>query len=141
MVEAAADAAAIRRAYHHGARVLARRAPAQLGELADDLVERGIDEVHELDLGDRPHTVHGHADRAADDAVFGQRRVGDAVGAELSLQALGDPEHAAVSADVLAQHDDFRVRAQGHAQRVRDRLHHRHLWHVCSPVGFARTAG
>ena len=53
--------------------------------------------------------------------------------AELGLQALGDAEHAAVAAHVLAQHHHARVFAQGHAQRVRDGLDHGQLRHRQPP--------
>ena len=48
----------------------------------------------------------GQADGEAGDGGFVQRRVEDALGAEALLQAGGGAEHAAVDADVLAQHHD-----------------------------------
>jgi hypothetical protein len=63
VVVAAADAAAVRRPDHHRAGVLAAAAVAHLRGFADDLVEGRVDEVEELDLGDRAHAVDGHADR------------------------------------------------------------------------------
>ena len=48
----------------------------------------------------------GHADGQAGDGGFVQRRVEHALGAEGLLQAGGGAEHAAVDADVFAEHDD-----------------------------------
>ena len=73
-----------------------------LGELRGDLVERGEDEPVELDLAHRPEPAHREADRGADDAGLGQRRVEHALLAELGLQPLGDAEHPAELADVFA---------------------------------------
>ena len=77
----------------------------------DDLVVRRIDVVGELDLGDRPQAVDRHADRGGDDAALGDRRIEHAVLAVLALQAVGDAEHAAEVADVLAHHDHATGRA------------------------------
>ena len=119
VVGPAADAAADGRADDQLRRVLAARAVAVLGELADDLVVRGEDEVGELDLGDGHEAVERHADGGADDAALGERRVDDAVVAELVAEPLRDAEDAADLADVLAQDDDARCRAasRGGARR------------------------
>ncbi len=55
--------------------------------------------------------VERHADRGADDAPLGERRVDDAVVAELVEEPLRDAEDAADLPDVLAEHDDARRRA------------------------------
>jgi hypothetical protein len=59
----------------------------------------------ELDLRHRHEAVHGQADRRADDAGLGQRRVHHPVAAEPLEEALGDAEDAAVESDVLAEQD------------------------------------
>ena len=140
VVEAAADAAADGRAHDHLGRVLAARAPAELRQLADDLVVRRVDEVRELDLRDRHEAVERHADRGADDAALGERRVDDAVVAELVPEALGDAEDAADLAHVLAEHDDAIVAPHLVAEGVVDRLDHVHLGHVAAPATAARAA-
>ena len=85
----------------------------------------GPDVVEELDFDDRLHAADGHADGAADDVGFGERRVEDAVGAELLLQAGGELEDAALAFDlalaqlliaagvghIFAEDDDARVAA------------------------------
>ena len=133
VVEPAADPATVRRAHDHGTRVLTGRAPPHLRQLGDDLIERGVDEVDELDLRDRAHALERHPDRSADDPVLRERSVGDAVLPELGLQAFGDAEHAAVLADVFAEQDHVGIRAQRDAQRVLNRLDHGHLRHRDSP--------
>ena len=104
-----ADAAAERDADDDRHRDVAERAGAQLGDLADDVVERRVDEAVELDLDDRAVAAQGHADRGAEDAGLGERGVDDPVLAEVLLQALGDPEDTAELADVLAHEDDLGV--------------------------------
>ena len=103
---AAANAAAAGRADRNGREEFAAGAVAESRQLADDLVEAGIDVVGKLDLGDRAQAVDAHADRGADDAAFGDRRVDDAMLAVLALQAVGAAEYAAEVTDVLAEHDD-----------------------------------
>ena len=98
---------------------LAERAGVHLGELADDLVERRVDEAVELDLADRPVAAQRQADRGADDAGLGERGVDDPVLAEVLLQAVGDPEDAAELADVLAHDEDLGVVLHGLAQAHR----------------------
>ncbi len=111
-----ADAAAERDADHHRDPDLALRPVVHLGDLADDLVVRRVDEAVELDLADRPVAADREPDRGADDAGLGQRGVDDAVLAEVLLQAVGDPEDAAELADVLAHQDDLGVVLHGLAQ-------------------------
>ena len=88
---------------------LALAAEVDLRDLADDLVVGRVDEPVELDLADRPVAAHRHADRGAEDAGLGERRVDDPVLAEVLLQAVGDPEDAAELADVLAHDEDLGV--------------------------------
>ena len=131
VVQRPVHAAAVRRADHHRHAEPVVRAVAHPRRLGHDLVERRVDEVRELDLGDRPQPVHRGADRRADDHRLGQRRVDDPVVAELGPQAVGREEHAALLADVLAQHDDRLVAAHllGHA--LADRLDERPDRHQC----------
>ena len=131
VVQRAVDAAAVRRADHHRHAEPVVRAVAHPRRLGHDLVERRVDEVRELDLGDRPQAVHRGADRRADDHRLGQRRVDDPVVAELGPQPVGGEEHAALLADVLAQDDDRLVAAHllGHA--LADRLDERPDRHQC----------
>ncbi len=61
------------------------------------------------------------ADGGADDPRLRQRRVHDAIGAELLDEAIGHLEGAAVDADVLAHQQDALVVAHLRAQPVGDR--------------------
>ena len=99
---AAVDAAAARHADRDRRGEVARRAVAQPRRLGDDLVRGRVEVVGELDLDHRPQAVGRHADRRADDAAFGDRRIEHALLAVLGLQAFGAAEHAAEVADVLA---------------------------------------
>ena len=100
-----------------------------LRELRGDLVERGEDEPVELDLAHRPEPAHREADRGADDAGFGQRRVEDALLAELGLQPLGHAEHSAELADVLAHEEHAVVLAHRAPQPRAERAAERHVLH------------
>ena len=111
----------------HGARITIGtpnrtvRPVAHPGGLRDDLVERGMDEVGELDLGDRQQSVQGHPDRHADDPGLGQRGVHHAILTELVEEPLGDLEHAPSAADVFTEEDDTVIRGHLVVQRVADR--------------------
>ena len=125
VVQRAVDAAAVRRPDDHRHAVAVVRAVAHPGRLGHDLVERREDEVGELDLGDRPQAVDRRADRGADDHRLGQRRVDDAVVAELRPQPVGRQEDAALLADVLAEDDDRLVAAHLVGERLADGLDER----------------
>src|SRR6266700_3582552 len=88
------------------------------GGIVDDLVQRQQAEVDGHDLHDGPHTAQGGADSGTDEGRLRQRRVADALGAELLQQALADPEAPAVAADVLAHQEHAPVALQRLAQRL-----------------------
>ena len=103
----------------------------------DQLVVGRIGEPRELDLGHRVVAGDGHADGHPHDARLGQRRVDDPLLAEPLHQPVGDPEHPAVPAHVLAQDDDLGVALHLLQQRLVDGVHHvqpRHL-SPSSPAG------
>jgi hypothetical protein len=80
-----------------------------------------VDEVRELDLGDRQESVQGHADRDPDDAGLGQRRIDHAPLAELVEEPLRHAEDPAARRDVLAEYHDAFVRGHLVVQGVVDR--------------------
>ena len=106
---------------------------ADARRLGDQLVERRVDEVGELDLGDGEQAVHRHPDRHPDDRGLGERRVDDACLAELLEETGRRAEDAATRADVLAQHQHAIVGLHGVPERVVDRLHDVLLGHRASP--------
>src|SRR4051812_32348845 len=73
--------------------------------LVDDLLERGRAEIRELHLRDRQQPTERGADGHSDDRRLRDRRVDDAVAAELLDETVGHTEHAATHADVLAEED------------------------------------
>src|SRR5207248_6049855 len=91
-------------------------------KLVHDLIESRKDEIAELDLGNGPQPVHRHADGGADDPGLRERRVDDAIGAELLDQSDRSAKDAAELAHVFAQHDHARIAAHLDLQRVVDRL-------------------
>ena len=113
MVLDAADAAGVRHPDHDRHADPAAGAVAELGDVADDLLEGGVGEGVELHLDHRSHAVHGQADRHADDAGLGERGVEAAVLAELGGEPVGDPEDTAERADVLPEDQDRRILGQG----------------------------
>ena len=129
----AADAAAAGRADHDRRREITGAAIADAREFARDLVHGRIDVVGELDLGDGLQAVHRHADGRGDDAAFGDRRVEHAMFAVLSLQAVGDAEHAAEVTHVFAHHDHRRIARHHHVHGGVQGLDHVHLCHGATP--------
>ncbi len=109
VVETSLDPAAIRGPNDDMAGVLATGSVPELCELAHDLVERGIDEIEELDLGDGLEPIEGHADRSPDDPGLGERSIEDPVLTKLLQQTLGRAEHPTVHTDVLAEEENVRV--------------------------------
>ena len=101
---------------------MSERAQPHLGQLADDLVERRVHEAVELDLADRPVAAQREPDRGAHDAGLGQRGVDDAALAEVLLQPVGDPEHAAELAHVLTHDEHLGVVVERLAQAGVERL-------------------
>ena len=73
------DTPAIRRPQHHWAGQSPARAVSYSARMVNDLIDGWIDKTHELNLGDRPHSLRCHADRNSGDHALGQRRVLDAV--------------------------------------------------------------
>ena len=74
-----------------------------------ELLGGGVGVLAELNLSDRHESRDRHADRTADDAFFGEARVEDARFTELFLKAFGDQVHAALAADVLAEHETLGI--------------------------------
>jgi hypothetical protein len=125
----AADAAAERRADRDLAVVAAARALPVLAELRPDLVEGLSRDTEELDLRHGHHAREREPERSADDAGLGERRVHDAVGAELLDEPAGRAEHAAQLADVETQHHHARVGLHLLGERAVDGLDDVELWH------------
>ena len=126
------DPAPVRGADHHRDAEVAVRSVPEPGGLGDDLVERRMDEVRELDLRDRQEAVQRHPDRDPDDPRFRQRRVDHPLLAELLHPAVGDPEDAATRAHVLAEQHDALVVRHLVVERVAHRGDHVLLRHRSS---------
>ena len=89
-----------RHANDHRAAPRPIRAPAQQRKLIAHLVHRRPDVIEELNLDNRFQPAHGHADRAAHDVRFSQRRIKAAVGPELRLQPRCQLEDSAFALDL-----------------------------------------
>ena len=109
-------------------------------DLAHDLVERGVHEVGELHLGDRPQAVDRRAHRGAGDHPLGEGRVEDALVAVLGPQALGRAEDAALLADVLAEDHDALVALHLLVHGEADRLEDVELGHQCASPSIGSSA-
>ena len=103
VVQRAVHAAAPRRPHHQRHREVAVAPVVDAGRLRHELVEAGVDEVGELDLGDRTQPGQRQPDPDPDDRALGQRGVEHARLAELLGQVVGGAEHAAARAHVLAE--------------------------------------
>src|SRR5262249_19615426 len=106
VIEGTVHAAAPRRPNDQGHAEVAVGAIVDLGRLAHELVEGGVDEVGELDLGDGPEVGEGQADGDGNDGALGQRRSDHALIAELGVQPGGGAEYPAPGTDVLTQQHD-----------------------------------
>src|SRR5205807_3914269 len=84
-------------------------AVVRLGHHIHDLVEGTADEVHELELGDRPHSGEGGAERSSHDCRLRNRRINHASRSEVIDEAVSNLESSAVNADVFAQAEHTRV--------------------------------
>ncbi len=128
-----ADAAAPRRAEHGRAAHAPARARAHARGVTGDVLHHRIDEAFELRLGDRFHALRGETDREAGDRRLVERRIDHALVAELLLQADRRAEHAAVDADVLAEHDDGIVVLHFVGERLGDGFDEGDLCHSIRP--------
>jgi hypothetical protein len=97
---------AVGTAEHDRAAHLAARHVERLGGRVDDLVDRLHGEVEGHELDDRLQPAERSADAEAGKAVLGDRRVDDALGAELLEQALAHLVGALVLRDFLAHQED-----------------------------------
>ena len=91
-----------------------RRGPAIVGAPADgaavvELLRGGVGVLPELDLRHRHEPGERHPDRAPDDAFLGQAGVEDPLVAERVLEAERGRVHAALGANVLAEHEHLRI--------------------------------
>ncbi len=133
---AALEIAADRHAHDHRTRIVVARAIAQHRHLVADLHHRGPDVIEELDLDNRLQPADGHADGAADDRGFGDRRVEHAIVAELPLQPMRHLEDTALAihrlqrvvaagiGDVFAKYDDAGVARHFVSERAIDQADH-----------------
>ena len=102
---------AARAAEHDRQLELPARHLPDLGRVVDDLIDRDEREVQGHELDDRPQPDHRRADADAGEAALGDRRVDDALLAELLQQALRHLVGAVVVADLLAHEEDVGRRA------------------------------
>src|SRR5579871_5222854 len=79
VIQAAADAAAIRGADGQWHIPLAVGAVVHFGSFVDDLVKSRVDKIRELDLADWMQIGHSSANANGDDRKLGQRRIDDSV--------------------------------------------------------------
>ena len=100
----------------------------RLRRLVDELIESERQEVDEHDLDDGTQARLRRADRDAADGRLADRRVADALGAELLRESCGRSPGPAFG-HVLAQDEHARVGAHRLPERRRDRLQIRGLCH------------
>src|SRR5688572_8849830 len=111
VLRAEARACAVRRAHDERQRDLTVRHVARLRDLIRDDVPGDGEEVREHQVDDWAQPRHRGAHRGAHDRLLRDRRVLDALRAELVEQADGRLEHAASRGYVLAEQHDGRVAA------------------------------
>ena len=109
--------------------------------VVDDLVHRQQREVDRHELDDRAHARHRRADAHPDDRVLGDRRVADALVAELLEQPVRDLERPVEDADVLAHDEDVLVALHLLAERGVEGLAVAHDGHYSSPPSSSSSGG
>ena len=92
--------------------------------MVHDLIQRRIQESHELNFRDGLQPMRRHPHRHAGDGRFRQRRILHPVLAEAFLKPGGGAEHAAVGAHILSDHDHVGVMLHFPAMRHRDGFNH-----------------
>ena len=102
---------AARAAEHDRARELPARHLADLGGVVDQLIGGDQREVPGHELDDRPQADHRGADAEAGEAALGDRRVDDALLAELLEHPLRHLVGAVVVADLFAHEEDASSRS------------------------------
>ena len=116
---------AVRTAEDHRAAHLATGHVVGLGGRVHDMVDRLHREVEGHELDDRAEAAHRRARAKPGEAIFGDRRIDDALCSELVEQSLRDLVSALVLGDLLAHHEHAVIAAHflGHrvAQRFPDR--------------------
>ena len=95
---------------------------AELGGAVHQQVAGEQAEVHRHQFGDGAQPAERRPDRRADNDLLGQRRILDALLAELLEEALGDGVGAAVARDILAQNIDALVAPHLLADRLAQRV-------------------
>ena len=136
-MRAAVQVAADRHADHRGAGEAAVGAPAQGGQFVANLHHGRPDVIEELNLGHRLQPARGHADGAAHDGGFGQRRVEAALARRTRVCSpavtLKTPPLpftsrevflAAAIGHVLAEHQDVGIAPHLLAQRGVEQVDH-----------------
>ncbi len=77
--------------------------------MIDDLIDRRIDEAHELNFGDGLHALRGHADAHTGDHVPRRAAYSRAARRRAPRISPRSRVHAAALADVFAEHDHARI--------------------------------
>ena len=119
----------------------AARHEAVLGDAVDDLVEADAEEVGEHDLDDRAVAGESEAERGADEAGLGDRRVADPRRAEFLEEAETRLERPAGLADVLAHDQGFRIAPHLLLERRDDRFAVGDLLRAHATSAAGRTCG
>ena len=129
VVQPSPHVASVGRAQHHRHVQLPLGSVPDARRLPDDLIHRGPDEIGELNLCDRPKTLHRSAHRNACYRGLRQWGIEHALLAELLYEPLRRQEHAPATAHVLAHHEHGRVAEHLLADRRPNRLYHRERRH------------
>jgi hypothetical protein len=93
-----------------------------LRRLVDHLIHHQCQEVAEHDVHDGAHAGHRRADGQPGEPRLGNRRVDDALGAELLDKPLDHLEGRARFGDILAEQHDARIAPHLFGQGLADRV-------------------
>ena len=123
------DPAAVRCPNHDGATQAAAGPVSQAAGMVHDLVDRGINEAHELVFDHGPEALGAETDRQTGKKRFRQRRIHDPLLTESFEKAVRRSKDAAVDADILAKDQNRFVFFHGTCEGETNRLDKRDLAH------------
>src|SRR5438045_5883426 len=109
---------AVRSVNHRRTFPVSERAPSQIRDIRNQLIESRINEIDELQFKDWPAAVSGQAARDAEDCRFSERRIENLFW-KLGRKFLRQPKHAAFRIfDVLAENYTPRIFFESKTHRL-----------------------
>jgi len=133
MIEAAANAAAVRGTDDHGDGPFAIGAVAHFGGFADDLIVGRENKIGELNLADGALAIQSSANAHTHNGKLCQRRVNHPGSAIFIKEANSGAEHAAAHADIFTHDKDTLIASHFFVHGLPDGFNQGNLSHDAPP--------